>query len=47
MLILNRNGAGLLERFFRSFQRHNSYANVEFIVVDHASEDDSARVCAA
>ena len=47
VLILNRNGAGLLERFFRSFQRHNSYANVEFIVVDHASEDDSARVCAA
>ncbi|ARC39091.1 hypothetical protein A6J80_22660 (plasmid) [Paracoccus yeei] len=46
VLILNRNGARLLERFFQSFQRHNSYANIEFIVVDHASDDDSAQVCA-
>ena len=47
VLILNRNGARLLERFFQSFERHNTYANVEFIVVDHASADDSAQVCAA
>lgn len=41
VIILNRNGAKLLEALFQSWQQHNSHPNQEFIVVDHASEDES------
>lgn len=41
IIILSRNGAHLLENLFRSFMVHNTYPNYEFIVVDHASEDNS------
>lgn len=46
VIVLNRNGGALLARLFESFERHNSHADLEFIVVDHASTDDSAAVCA-
>lgn len=46
IVVLNRNGAALLTRLFESFQRHNTHADVEFIIVDHASSDRSGAVCA-
>lgn len=42
-IVLNRNGAPLLERLWQSFSRHNSLP-LTWIVVDHASSDDSLRV---
>lgn len=44
-IVLNRNGAALLEEFFASFQNFNTYENLEFIIIDHGSDDDSASVC--
>lgn len=45
IVVLNRNGAPLLEEMFQSFAEHNAYENIEFIVVDHASRDNSEAVC--
>jgi GT2 family glycosyltransferase len=42
IVVLNRNGAGLLEALFSSWQRHHNPAcSVEWIVIDHASHDES------
>ncbi|TVR09401.1 MAG: glycosyltransferase [Phormidium sp. GEM2.Bin31] len=47
LIILNLNGAALLEALFRSFAQYNRYPQVELIVVDHGSTDDSLQVCDA
>jgi GT2 family glycosyltransferase len=44
MVVVNRNGSGLLESLFSSFYEHNTYKNYEFLVVDHGSTDDSKRI---
>lgn len=44
IVILNRNGARCLQSLFESWQLYNSLHAVEFIVVDHASHDDSLAV---
>ncbi|MDV6344289.1 glycosyltransferase family 2 protein [Nitrosomonas sp. Is37] len=41
VIILNRNGEKLLAALFESWKIKNSLTNVEFIVVDHASDDGS------
>lgn len=45
IIIVNLNGAQLLEEMFASFTTYNTYPHVEFIIVDHGSEDDSRKVC--
>ncbi len=40
IVILNRNGKEILKELFESFLHFNS-VNAEFIIVDHASDDDS------
>lgn len=45
LIVLNLNGASLLEEFFASFHRHNSYPNVEILIIDQGSCDDSESVC--
>jgi GT2 family glycosyltransferase/spore maturation protein CgeB len=44
LIVLNQDGGGLLDRHFQSFAKHNAYRNVEYIVVDHGSTDDSRSV---
>ena len=44
LIVLNKDGASLLDRHFQSFAEHNGYRNVEYIVVDHGSTDDSKSV---
>ncbi len=44
IIILNRNGEEHLSKLFSSFIKYNSYQPVEFIVVDHASSDNSLNV---
>lgn len=44
VIILNRNGEKLLAALFESWLIKNSLTSVEFIVVDHASEDGSLRL---
>lgn len=41
VLVLNRNGCALLETLFESWEIHNTSTSVEWIVVDHASNDGS------
>ncbi|HTR00859.1 MAG TPA: glycosyltransferase family 2 protein [Candidatus Acidoferrum sp.] len=41
IVILNRNGAGVLAELLASFERHNRTLPAELIVVDHASTDGS------
>ncbi|NLF26097.1 MAG: glycosyltransferase, partial [Deltaproteobacteria bacterium] len=41
VMILNRNGERHLHNLFSSFLEHNTFAELEFIVVDHASHDGS------
>lgn len=41
LIVLNLDGARLLEQMFQSFVRHNSYQAYKFIVVDHGSKDNS------
>lgn len=43
-IVLNRNGAHHLRTLFESFLDHNTYGPMEFIVVDHASTDDSRTI---
>jgi GT2 family glycosyltransferase/spore maturation protein CgeB len=44
MIVLNRNGAALLDRHFDWFAQHNTYENVEHVIVDHGSTDHSRQV---
>jgi GT2 family glycosyltransferase/spore maturation protein CgeB len=44
LIVLNKNGASLLHRHFQSFAEHNAYRNVEYVVVDHGSTDDSRSI---
>lgn len=44
LIVLNRDGAELLDRHFETFARHNTYKNVEHIIVDHGSTDNSKQV---
>ena len=44
VIILNRNGSRHLKNLFESYLAHRTYQNVNFIVVDHASSDDSIDV---
>lgn len=39
ILVLTRDGAALLDRMLQSFEATNTYPDVEFIVVDHGSDD--------
>lgn len=41
VIVLNRNGAALLDALLASWQQHSRTVPVEWIVVDHASTDDS------
>ena len=41
VIILNRNGSKHLKNLFESYLAHQIYQNINFIVVDHASSDDS------
>jgi GT2 family glycosyltransferase len=44
LIVLNRNGAAVLDQHFESFWEHNTYRNAEHVVVDHASTDASRQV---
>ena len=44
LIVLNKNGASLLDRHFQSFAEHNAYRNVEYVVVDHGSTDNSKSI---
>ncbi len=41
LIILNLNGAQLLDRHFSTFRDHNTYPNVEHVVIDHGSTDNT------
>ncbi|MGB3559429.1 MAG: tetratricopeptide repeat protein, partial [Geitlerinemataceae cyanobacterium] len=45
VIILSLNGAKLIDQLFRSFSIYNSYPNIELILVDHGSTDESLEVC--
>lgn len=45
IIILNLNGAKLLENLFESFVLYNSYSQIELIIIDHGSTDESLVVC--
>lgn len=45
LVIVNRNGAQLLKTFFQALNQNNSYQNLEILVVDNCSEDESLKVC--
>lgn len=44
-IVLNRDGADMLEDMFGSIDLHNSYKSLEFIIIDHGSVDRSSEVC--
>ncbi|MDT9225502.1 MAG: tetratricopeptide repeat protein [Limnospira sp. PMC 1279.21] len=44
IVVLSWNGAGLLRRLLSSFFATNTYFPVEFIIIDHGSEDNTAEV---
>lgn len=44
IIILTLNGASLLEALFRSIRQHNSWPDLEFIVVDHGGDMETAAV---
>jgi GT2 family glycosyltransferase len=46
IIILNRNGAAMLDALFGSIHKVNRYPHTEIILVDHASVDASPRVAA-
>ncbi|MGC2855058.1 glycosyltransferase family 2 protein [Novispirillum sp. DQ9] len=46
VIILNRNGAGLLDALFASLKAHETWPALEIVLVDHASTDDSRAVAA-
>jgi O-antigen biosynthesis protein len=45
IIILNLNGGELLNKLFHSFGAYNSYETIEFLIVDHGSDDNSIDVC--
>ena len=45
VVIVNKNGAAILDEMLRSAEHVNDYKGIEWIVVDHQSNDDSAQVC--
>jgi GT2 family glycosyltransferase len=44
IIVLNRNGAELLDAMFSSWEEHNTFKEVEFLVIDHGSTDESLLV---
>jgi O-antigen biosynthesis protein len=44
LIVINRNGAALLERLLQTFGENNSYKNYEFLIIDHGSTDESEAV---
>lgn len=44
IITLNHNGARLLNALYTSLVAHNTYPNLEIILVDHASTDDSLKI---
>lgn len=44
VVILTLNGAALLDALFRSIRRHNTWPDLEFIVVDHGGDAETAEV---
>ncbi|MEG5159452.1 tetratricopeptide repeat protein [Microcoleus sp. AT3-A2] len=45
IIILNLNAGEFLNKLFHSFGLYNSYESIEFLIVDHGSDDDSIDVC--
>ena len=41
VVVLNRNGSGVLKALLESWDTHNQHGPVEWVVIDHASTDDS------
>lgn len=46
-IILNRNGSNHLHNLFISFLQYNTYPYIDFVVVDHASSDNSLKILSA
>jgi O-antigen biosynthesis protein len=44
LIVLNKNGAALLDRHLQTFSDHNTYRNFEYVIVDHGSTDDSKNI---
>lgn len=44
IIVLTHNGARYLDRLFETFFSKNTYSPIEFLIVDHASKDDTADV---
>jgi lipopolysaccharide biosynthesis protein/GT2 family glycosyltransferase len=44
VIVLSLNGAALLDRLLSTFFATNTYFSVEFIIIDHGSEDNTAEV---
>lgn len=44
IIVLNRDGAGYLNKLFSSYLRHHRAKLAEWVVVDHASDDESRKV---
>ncbi len=44
LVVINRNGAELLGRFFASFDDINTYERYDILILDHQSDDDSEQV---
>lgn len=45
IIILNRNGAKHLTNLFSSFYKYNTWKNYTLTIIDHASTDNSHRIC--
>lgn len=41
VVVLNRNGSSVLKALLESWENHNRHSPVEWVVIDHASTDDS------
>jgi GT2 family glycosyltransferase/spore maturation protein CgeB len=41
IIVINRNGAALLETMFSSFAKYETFPDYEFLIVDHCSSDRS------
>lgn len=46
VIILTLNGAEMLASLFRSISEHNSWREIEFLVVDHGGDEETRRVLA-
>lgn len=45
VIIINQNGAPILDEMLRSAEKVHDYREIEWVVVDHQSSDGSSRVC--